>query len=83
MARMGKDPCKGRRNKGANEEGGSRVEDGEILIKKIEIGEIWGRTVILSFIHGLSVCFKLFSKKRGFHLLEELIFSRYVLQWRV
>jgi len=36
---MGNAPCKGRRNEWANEEGGSRVEDGEILIKKTEIAE--------------------------------------------
>ena len=35
----GKDPCRGRGNEWANEDGGSRVEDGEILIKKIEIAE--------------------------------------------
>jgi len=56
------------------------VEDGEILIKKIEIGEIWGKTVIFSFVHGPSVSFKVFSKKLGFHLLEELIFLEGVVK---
>ena len=43
-----------------NEDGGSRIKDGEVLIKKIESAEIEDGTVIFSFIHGRSVSFKLF-----------------------